>query len=95
MDIVLLVLRLAHILGGIVWVGGALAVAGFIEPAVVALGPEGGRFMQRLVQHQRLTVFLSIAGAVTILSGLGLFWRISGLQPGWFGTGPGLSLIHI
>lgn len=70
MDYLLLRLRLTHTLVGIFWVGGALTVAGFVEPVVVAMGPEDGRFMQRLGQHQRLRLALRSGAALLVLAAI-------------------------
>jgi hypothetical protein len=87
---VVTVLRLVHILGGIFWVGTAMLFIGFIEPAVKAMGPEGGKFMQRLAQT-RLFVLIPVAAGLTTLSGLALYWWASGgLQLGWIASTRGL-----
>jgi hypothetical protein len=85
------VLRLVHILGGIFWVGTAMLFIGFIEPAVRAMGPEGGKFMQRLAQT-RLFAVIPVAAGLTTLTGLALFWWASwGLQWNWIGSARGLT----
>lgn len=92
-DLFLLALRLVHILAGVFWAGSASLFAGFIEPSVRAAGPGGGRFMQRLMQQRQLSLFLSVAALLTILSGLLLYWRASsGLQLSWILSPGGLSL---
>jgi uncharacterized membrane protein len=89
-----LLLRLTHILAGVFWAGTAILIAGFIEPVARASGPEGGRFMQRLVQVRRLPVYLEITTLLTVLSGIALYWRASGgLQWAWVTTGPGLAFL--
>ncbi|HUF47364.1 MAG TPA: hypothetical protein VMM93_06065 [Vicinamibacterales bacterium] len=69
-DLAMLVLRVVHISLGVFWAGSALMVAGFLEPTVRALGPDGGRFMQHLVQQQQFTRYMTIASALTVLTGL-------------------------
>lgn len=92
MDWGIVLLRLVHIGAGVFWAGGAFLVAGFLEPAVRGAGPEGGRFMQRLVQQHRLPMYLLAAGALAILSGVVLYWRMSGgLQPAYVTSPVGLT----
>lgn len=85
-------MRLVHIAAGVFWAGGAFMVAGFLEPAVRGAGPEGGRFMQRLTQQHRMPAYLIAAGVVALLSGLVLYWRMSGgLQAAYVTSPMGLT----
>lgn len=93
MQILILVLRIIHILAGVFWAGATWLLAGWVTPAVELSGPAGQTFMQTLVRKRRLSDWLTIAALLSILSGLYLFWvASSGLRPGWFRTGLGLSL---
>lgn len=93
MDSYMIVLRVIHIVAGAFWTGASLLITGFITPAVRASGPEGGRFMQRLTGQTRLPTFMSLASVLTVLSGLLLYWRVSGgLRAGWIMSGSGLVL---
>lgn len=92
MDVYLIILRLVHIVGGTLWVGGAILNVGFLEPTVRASGPDGGRFMGRLVRDAHYGPALSIASLLTISSGFLLYWRVSdGLQWAWITTNTGLA----
>jgi hypothetical protein len=90
---VVLILRLVHVMGGAFWFGAALLMAVFIEPAAAELGPDGGRFLQKLMATRRLAAVMTGAAAATVLAGLGLFIRDSGLAPGWVLSGPGLGFL--
>lgn len=93
MDVVGIILRLIHIFAGVFWAGATFMVVGFVYPTVQELGPEGQRFMQRLVQQRKYTTYVSAAGGLTILAGLLLYWRDSGgLRIGWITSGFGLAL---
>ena len=93
MNIVMILLRLVHIGAGVFWAGAAVMIAAFVEPAVKESGPEGGRFMQRLVRGQRLSTYMSLSSLATALSGLILYWPVSGhLSVQWLTSGPGLTL---
>lgn len=78
MDIVIIALRLIHILSGVFWAGTAFFFVSFLEPAVKATGPEGGKVMQRLSQMGYSTA-LSIVGVLNVGSGLLMYVRDFGL----------------
>jgi uncharacterized membrane protein len=89
----MLTLRLIHILSGIFLVGGVLVLAGFLLPALRAAGPEGGRFMQQVMQRRRLPAYLAVAMALTVLSGLGMYGRLAALTHGaWAASRMGITL---
>jgi len=87
-----IVLRLIHILGGIFWAGAMILLAGFLIPTVRATGREGGRFMQTLMQQQRLQFYLGLAAGLTVLSGITMYARMAAATHGaWAGTRPGIA----
>src|SRR3954469_24261775 len=65
------VLRLIHIIGGVVWVGGMTVMAVFIMPVLTGLGPAAGPVMVGLNQ-KKFPVIMPIIALLTILSGLRL-----------------------
>lgn len=65
------VLRLIHVLGGIIWVGGMTVMAFFVMPVLSGLGPSAGPVMAGLNQ-KKFPVIMPIIALVTILSGLRL-----------------------
>ena len=87
----LIILRLIHIVAGVAWVGGGAFTVLYAAPSARQMGPEGGRFMQKLMGNANR--FFSSASGLTVLSGLALFWFVSGrLNPGWLVTGQGVML---
>ena len=93
MSLILTTLRLTHIFAGVFWAGTAIALAAFIMPAVRAAGSAGGTFMQKLMQHTRLSFFLNLSSLLTSLTGIALYWIVSGgLSPSWVTTGHGLGI---
>lgn len=66
-----IVLRLIHIMGGIVWVGGMTVMAFFVMPVLTGLGPAAGPVMAGLNQ-KKFPVIMPIIALLTILSGLRL-----------------------
>ncbi len=89
----LTVLRLLHILPGVLWAGWAFALPLFIEPATRAAGPAGGAFMQALTGKTSLVKVMSLAPILVIVSGIWLLWLVSnGLDPDWLSTTHGAVL---
>jgi uncharacterized membrane protein len=83
-------LRVVHVLIGVLWVGAIVFMAVFLMPGVRAAGPAGGAVMQQLMQARRLPRWLMTAAILTILSGIGLYWVDSaGFRSAWLGSGPG------
>jgi hypothetical protein len=90
---IIILLRVIHILAGVFWAGTAILLAAFLEPTARALGPDGGKFMQRLTGQMRLTTFILLAAFLNVLAGIGLYWIFSGgFQVKWVASGHGLSL---
>ncbi len=72
---VILILRLVHVVGGILWVGGLVSVAFFILPSVFAAGPAGGLVMKELVQIRRMPNIMMGFAWATVLAGFALFYN--------------------
>lgn len=79
-------LRLFHIVAGAFWVGGAAFGAFFMMPAARAAGPEGGRFVGRVMQ--RMGPVMGIAMLLTVIPGFIMYGRISGGFDPAFGRSP-------
>jgi hypothetical protein len=78
--------RLLHIVFGVLWVGGLGLLVMFILPAVGALGPVGGQFMQHIIKNTKLTTFMPAIGGVTVVSGFWLYWHDMSVSGGTFGA---------
>jgi len=90
MSIYLLVLRLLHIIAGIVWGGGAIIMEFFISRSVIATGASGQAFAQHLMVKLRMHNFMTAMAVSTILAGLLLYWQDSnGLTSSWMHSGAG------
>jgi uncharacterized membrane protein len=72
-----LLMRLLHILTGIFWVGTMMFNTAFLFPALKDTGPDGAKVGMALT-NRRFPVIMPIVALVTILSGLWLFWSVSG-----------------
>ena len=86
----LYVLRILHIVVGVFWVGTVVFMAAFLSPSLRAAGPAGGAVIQQLMGARRLPLWIMGAMALTLLSGVGLYWHDSaGFQSAWLGSGAG------
>jgi uncharacterized membrane protein len=86
---------LLHIVLGVFWAGSLVFFATFLVPSVKDVGPDGAKVMAAL-QRRRLLDVIPTAAALTILSGLWLYWRLSaGFNTAWvtsrFGAALGLG----
>lgn len=77
MHLLTILLRLVHIVGGVIWVGALVFIATFLGPSVRDAGPEGGKVMAQLQRRHLLEIIPAIA-VLTVLSGLWLYWRFTG-----------------
>ena len=86
---VYVVLRSIHILGGVFWAGTVFFLLACVGPAV-AQSPDGARFMQRLAP--RLPPAIGISAALTMLSGIAMYWGDSGgFRVAWILSPTGLT----
>ncbi len=73
-------LRAAHILLAALWLGAAFLLSMFVMPAVRDVGPAGGQLMATL-QKRKLHAFMGGSAALTVLTGIWLYWLFTaGLQ---------------
>jgi len=87
-----IVLRLLHVLGGVLWVGAALVNTFFLVPTVQATAEAGQQVMGHLIARARLSARVSLASYLTVLSGAGLYWIDSqGFTSAWQSSGPGIG----
>lgn len=84
MDTTMLVFRVLHVAAGVFWAGAIFYFVTLVSPAIRDVGPDGGKVMQALIRRRQLDLLPALA-LVTILSGVGLLWRISGgFERVWF-----------
>jgi len=90
------VLRLVHILFGILWVGGAVTVGWFVVPSVNEAGPAGGAVMNGIVAKRKFPQAMSLFGLLTIVSGARLYmlkvFGANGFNSAWLMTPEGIVL---
>ena len=87
----LVVLRLVHIVFGVVWVGMMTFTVFFLIPAIAEAGPEGGKVMAAL-QRRRILTVMPITALLTIASGIWLMLRVYGGMGGLLASRMGVTL---
>ena len=90
METARIILRLAHIFSGTVWVGSAFFISLFLEPTVRAAGAEGGRFMEKLVTQTPLPKYMTVTSLLTVLTGITLYALDSNFALTWVLSREGL-----
>jgi uncharacterized membrane protein len=92
MNLLVIVLRILHIAGAIIWGGGALVMEFFIGRTILATGDVGQKFAQHLMNKVRMHNFMTVAAISTILAGVVLYWIDSnGFSSAWVQSGPGIG----
>jgi hypothetical protein len=92
-DYGMLVLRLLHVGGGILWAGGAVLTTRFVVPTALELGASGAPFMAGLIEKRKLTVYMQIVAGTTVIAGTILYWiAADGDIIGWL-TGGGRGTV--
>ena len=92
MDVLLILFRIIHVGGAMIWFGGAIVSSFFLQPTVAALGPQAQPFMEHLMVRRKMGIMFPVVAALTILSGAVLYWRdSSGLQAAWIASPTGLA----
>src|SRR5262249_61896572 len=72
-----LLVRAAHVLLATIWVGSVALTTFFLMPALEEAGPSAGPVMGALMRR-KLPVFMSSIGGTTVLTGLYLYYPVTG-----------------
>jgi uncharacterized membrane protein len=92
MNYLMIALRLIHIFSGVFWVGASFTMLSFVMPSVAATGAEGQKFMQHLGLRTRYANTMMTVAVLTFLSGLTMYWQLSGFRVSFLSSGYGLFL---
>ncbi|MEE8062460.1 MAG: hypothetical protein V3T16_11555 [Gemmatimonadales bacterium] len=91
-DLTLLVMRVLHILLGVFWAGTLIFNAIYLQPSLRDAGPDAAKVAAGLMRRRFLDV-MPLAAAVTILSGLWLYWLVSGgFQVAYMRSATGMTI---
>ena len=92
MDIVAVVLRVVHIVAGVLWVGAAGLFFFYLEPAINKLGPEAEKFVDEIVNRRKVPIYFVVLSTLNVLAGVILYWRdFGGISTSPFGLALGLG----
>jgi hypothetical protein len=94
-DWFMVVFRLVHILGGVLWVGSVFLFVIYVQPSAASLGPAGAPFMAELLGKRRMLDRIIAIGSTTVVAGLLMYWKDWHDTAGfgdWIGSAWGLAL---
>ncbi|MDE2775301.1 MAG: hypothetical protein OXI77_05090 [Chloroflexota bacterium] len=75
--LVISILRLLHIVFGLIWVGAAFLLSFYIEPAARASGSDGDRFLRALYRRTNFPRLIPLSALITTIAGLLLYGLLS------------------
>jgi uncharacterized membrane protein len=88
------ILRVIHVFGGVAWAGSTFLMVMVLAPAANETRPESAKVMGNV--GPRFRNFATIAGLLSLVSGLWLYWFTSALAGGafnvWIGGDQGIFL---
>lgn len=70
-------LRLLHIVGGLVWVGAALLMTYYVEPTAARAGASGASFLRAIYRDSNLPRMIPLCALITTVAGLLLYEMLS------------------
>jgi uncharacterized membrane protein len=85
-------LRIVHIVGGVIWVGGTLTMTFFIGPSIGATGEAGQKFVSHLMNNLKFSNRMSAAAGLTVLAGVILYGLDARAGAAWQRSGMGIGL---
>ena len=92
MPLDLIALRLAHVVAGAAWVGGAFVMILLVSRTVRLRGSDGEAFMTSLLTEGKAARYFELASLTTVVAGGLLYWRASsGLQLAWITSPSGIG----
>jgi uncharacterized membrane protein len=92
MDVWAIVLRIIHIVSGVLWVGAAGLFFFYLEPAINKLGPDAEKFVDEVVNRRKVPIYFAVLSTLTVLAGVILYWRdFGGINTSPFGLALGLG----
>lgn len=92
MDLGLIALRLAHVVAGASWVGGAFLMILVVSRTAKLSGAQGEEFFGRLMTVGRGAKYFELIALTTVVAGSLLYYRASGgLQVAWITSPTGIG----
>lgn len=78
MDLYIVILRIIHIVAGVVWVGFGAFLTLYLLPAMTAAGSTASRFYVHLPKKPPIGAVMGLSSILTTIAGLLLYLRIFG-----------------
>ena len=75
MDVWAVVLRIIHIVAGVLWVGGAGLFFFYLEPAINKLGPDAEKFVDEVINRRKAPIYFATTSTLTVVAGVILYLR--------------------
>jgi uncharacterized membrane protein len=92
LDTMMVIMRIVHIFAGVFWVGSTFLLLRYIEPTAAATGDSGRDFMRYFGTKTNFSPAMGLAGLLSVLSGLVMYYIIFDGSTDALGSGYGLSL---
>jgi hypothetical protein len=70
-------IKVTHVLLGAFWFGGVIVTSQYLAPAARTLGPAASPVLKYVIGVRKLTLTLNAVAGLTVLTGLGLYDRLS------------------
>ena len=92
MDGLAVVLRIVHIICGVLWVGGAALFFFYLEPTMNKLGPDAEKFVDEMINRRKAPIYFVATSTLAVLAGVVLYWRdFGGISTSTFGLALGFG----
>lgn len=92
MDVLGIVLRIIHIVAGVLWVGAAAFFFFYLEPAMNKLGPDAEKFVDEVINRRKAPIYFVGTSTLAVVAGVILYWRdFGGISTSPFGLALGLG----
>ena len=75
--LIITILRLLHIVAGLIWVGAAVLMSVYIEPTLEKVGADGSKVLRRLYGETGLSRLIPLSALITTVAGLLLYGMLS------------------
>ena len=75
--LIISILRLLHIVAGLIWVGAAIMMSFYVEPSAERSGADGAGFLRALYSKTNYARMVPAAAIITTLAGLLLYGMMS------------------
>jgi len=87
-----ILLRLAHVIFGALWVSTSILFMFFIKPAIKEIGASGKEFSESLNRKKKFSIIMGSVSLLTLISGVRIYLKVSGgLNSAWILSGPGIG----